>query len=971
MTTEQKAAPHASEGTARFQKVSTTTSYHEEAPRRKSDEEQVRRFLQRLIGNGGGYYELRAFRESEENLPPEVRRWFQRPGEVISTISSCVRRGLHIYVGVAARQDRRGDKASLLYLDWLFCELDFKNFDGGEEEARARIAAYPIPPTMVIASGGGLQCYWAVERILLPEELARVEAVLKGFADDLGADIAATDAGRILRVPGTFNVKRVYGSPRPVVLEVAPEGRPRRYRLEDFPAREVSPATETTPAVEACESLIPDDEVLLQRALTAKNGRLFAALWAGEWQERYKTQHSADIALCRLLAFWTQDVERIDRLFRQSGLMRPKWDEGRGEQTYGARTILRALKDTTASYAPRQTRLEMRDSNPTEPSADAPQEANQYPWTAATWEQWAKDAIKHQDAQNEAWRWQWASWYASCPFPKGKEQIAAAVFGEKRWRTVRNYARTLTAWQGIDRRDLPMSKCMILNHVPPDIKRDYADRCYEEGLTVDKIKQELRERGLLESKAPGAWELLKETATPEDAEYLQHLIDTEGATDVLARMRATGLLPRCDCQPQKKDNPEPTTSRYREVAPETEASENPVNETVTPHDNVRSDGGEIPLPEGDGETHDNMDTGIYNCREVALPLDSAPESPDEVLGQKSTPICPTDTEPETPSAPQAAAPEEAAPTPHPVFVRETPQPAQAARLSATPETTQTEPAGVILTATAEQAKEARRDAVKLKRGHDRTRTKDEGSGLTDRELMTQEYYSRLLEVLFRDTLLEHGVRFSGLESPGKRPNTCPDLRIGNTTFDLKSTPPGGSPYMKVGARDLKHIVKRADYYIGGQFLNETQVRVFAPVPADQVRAWQLRSLRSDYYSKPFRQLRPLCSVDELIDLGKPAPLNPCPPTEGFRRIRAELERRLNAQKETRTAERLFDDALPVSGAAVAVVEDRVERANLPLLPPVMPCTVAGCTGQAWYPTHPEEPKFCVRHIAAWQADTSG
>ncbi|MFQ7644172.1 hypothetical protein, partial [Ruthenibacterium lactatiformans] len=35
----------------------------------------------------------------------------------------------------------------------------------------------------------------------------------------------------------------------------------------------------------------------------------------------------ADIALCNALAWWTNcDAARVDRLFRQSGLMREKWD---------------------------------------------------------------------------------------------------------------------------------------------------------------------------------------------------------------------------------------------------------------------------------------------------------------------------------------------------------------------------------------------------------------------------------------------------------------------------------------------------------------------------------------------------------------------------------------------------------------------------------------------------------------------
>ena len=86
-------------------------------------------------------------------------------------------------------------------------------------------------------------------------------------------------------------------------------------------------------------TLDPDDRVLLARAHAARNGAKFAALYAGD-PSGYGSRSEADLALCNLLAFWTgRDAARIDRLFRRSGLMSPKWDERRGERTYGERTV--------------------------------------------------------------------------------------------------------------------------------------------------------------------------------------------------------------------------------------------------------------------------------------------------------------------------------------------------------------------------------------------------------------------------------------------------------------------------------------------------------------------------------------------------------------------------------------------------------------------------------------------------------
>jgi putative DNA primase/helicase len=97
-----------------------------------------------------------------------------------------------------------------------------------------------------------------------------------------------------------------------------------------------------------------DDEELLARAHAATNGAAFDRLWHGDCSG-YPSQSEADLALCGMLAAWTRgDAARVDRLFRASGLMRPKWDERRGERTYGARTIEYALAGRSESYAGRE-----------------------------------------------------------------------------------------------------------------------------------------------------------------------------------------------------------------------------------------------------------------------------------------------------------------------------------------------------------------------------------------------------------------------------------------------------------------------------------------------------------------------------------------------------------------------------------------------------------------------------------------
>jgi len=97
-----------------------------------------------------------------------------------------------------------------------------------------------------------------------------------------------------------------------------------------------------------------EDEDLLVKARNASNGEKFERLWNGN-TVGYDSQSEADMALCCLLAFWTGgDRTQMDRLFRQSGLHREKWDDVHyaDGSTYGKKTIERAIATTSEFYDP-------------------------------------------------------------------------------------------------------------------------------------------------------------------------------------------------------------------------------------------------------------------------------------------------------------------------------------------------------------------------------------------------------------------------------------------------------------------------------------------------------------------------------------------------------------------------------------------------------------------------------------------
>ena len=95
------------------------------------------------------------------------------------------------------------------------------------------------------------------------------------------------------------------------------------------------------------------DAELITKIKRSKNGALFSALW-DDWETSgYKSHSEGDIALCNILAFWTgNDADRMDRIFRSSGLMREKWDRRQSGSTYGAITIQNAISSTQQTYDP-------------------------------------------------------------------------------------------------------------------------------------------------------------------------------------------------------------------------------------------------------------------------------------------------------------------------------------------------------------------------------------------------------------------------------------------------------------------------------------------------------------------------------------------------------------------------------------------------------------------------------------------
>lgn len=121
-----------------------------------------------------------------------------------------------------------------------------------------------------------------------------------------------------------------------------------------------------------------NDFVLLQKARNARNGAKFKALFdEGEisdynGDDGKPDDNRADEALVNLLLFWTaDDLEQLDRLFRQSKLSRPKWTE---RPAYRASTIRRAARGRSRDNYYGQGGRASTEPEPPPPTVEFPTE---------------------------------------------------------------------------------------------------------------------------------------------------------------------------------------------------------------------------------------------------------------------------------------------------------------------------------------------------------------------------------------------------------------------------------------------------------------------------------------------------------------------------------------------------------------------------------------------------------------------
>jgi len=132
----------------------------------------------------------------------------------------------HVYFGVAPRNVRASTREAVSRVTTLWADVDAKNFGDGKTGAFRAATSFIVPPSYIVDSGNGFHVYWLLDADESPDD---VETVMKVIKNIVQGD-TVWDAARIMRVPGTANIKN-----NPPVQSRVILGRPDlRYSLQDI-----------------------------------------------------------------------------------------------------------------------------------------------------------------------------------------------------------------------------------------------------------------------------------------------------------------------------------------------------------------------------------------------------------------------------------------------------------------------------------------------------------------------------------------------------------------------------------------------------------------------------------------------------------------------------------------------------------------------------------------------------------------
>lgn len=364
------------------------------------DPELTKAFLREVCGTAcPGHLVLCTAPPGNDKDAPLTTRWCDAT-DLVGAAAFAARQVGHVWFAGGPQRERlyggkRGGSKTVVAIFGVWSDVDVLHAVHKKTDLPPTLAAamtlinrVGLTPTVVVDTGHGLQPYWLFHEPLVftdddhrhavQELLNQFKATVAGYAAEKTWSVdAVADLARLMRLPGTLNVKEPE-NPRPVRIHAHhPEC---RYTIEQIRAvikvneqslLQVSPAEPAPTVTEESNGVAADaqdtqdedrdlrdlstDCALLAKARAARNGKTFDEIWGGSDAHHGGDTSKADMSLLVRLAFWTRkDAAQIDRMFRASGRWRLKWDEKHfaNGDTYGRGSITKAIARTTKVYDP-------------------------------------------------------------------------------------------------------------------------------------------------------------------------------------------------------------------------------------------------------------------------------------------------------------------------------------------------------------------------------------------------------------------------------------------------------------------------------------------------------------------------------------------------------------------------------------------------------------------------------------------
>lgn len=244
-----------------------------------------------------GYIELRLIKPHTNPIVhffPNLESLYQQ--RIFEQLHSKNNEGYNIFFGVTPRKIESGDEEAVAGITAVWADIDYEKKKISEEAALESIRSLKHLPSIIVRSGHGFHLYWLLDRLYVQHtERELTRSIMNGLAKILKGD-HVSDLPRLLRLPGSNNVKDV-NNPKKCEIEDEHFHPEQRYSLQELEEYAIS----SIPSQEPTNPNDHDLDTRLNRFL-AKDWRL-RKTWEGKRDMPQDNSRSGyDMAVADLLA---------------------------------------------------------------------------------------------------------------------------------------------------------------------------------------------------------------------------------------------------------------------------------------------------------------------------------------------------------------------------------------------------------------------------------------------------------------------------------------------------------------------------------------------------------------------------------------------------------------------------------------------------------------------------------------------